>query len=196
MCISVALTPHYHFHPLNGHLDSSRAVTTDIYPLHIGINRTRTRSLWFPNATDFFFCWQSLKYKAISSNYKWIHKKLLEVEIHSIFKSKVIIFYDVIMMSVTQNWCFMENIYIENFWSNVLSLCKDIIEVFDLIFARSESFVTFNNFGHIGYFWEKLREILKILTELLRHNTVILPACILRDTHEIALPVNDWFCNN
>ena len=36
------LTPLYHFHPLHGHLDISRAITAESSPLHIAGSRTRT----------------------------------------------------------------------------------------------------------------------------------------------------------
>ena len=43
----ISLTPHYHFHPFHRHLDVSRAITTEISPLHIASSRTRTKNLWF-----------------------------------------------------------------------------------------------------------------------------------------------------
>ena len=45
-CIS--LTPYYHFHLLQKHLDISRAITAESSTLHIASNRTRTGNLWFP----------------------------------------------------------------------------------------------------------------------------------------------------
>ena len=39
------VTPHYHFHPLCGHLDINRAITAENSPLHIASNRTRTGNL-------------------------------------------------------------------------------------------------------------------------------------------------------
>ena len=46
-----SLTPHYHFHPLHGHLDISRAITAESSPLDISSSRTRTGNLWFPSAS-------------------------------------------------------------------------------------------------------------------------------------------------
>ena len=47
----ISLIPHYHFHPLNMHLDISRAITAESSPLHIASSRTRTGNLWFPSAS-------------------------------------------------------------------------------------------------------------------------------------------------
>ena len=47
----IALTPHYHVHPLQRHLDISRAITAECSPLHIASSLTRTGSLWFPSAS-------------------------------------------------------------------------------------------------------------------------------------------------
>ena len=47
----ISLTPHYHFHPLHGHLDIRREITAESSPLHITSSRTRTRSLWFPSTS-------------------------------------------------------------------------------------------------------------------------------------------------
>ena len=47
----IYLTPLYHFHPLHGHLDISRAIAAESSPLHIAGSRTRTGSLWFPSAS-------------------------------------------------------------------------------------------------------------------------------------------------
>ena len=47
----IYLTPLYHFHPLHGHLDISRAITAESSPLHIAGSRTRTGNLWFPSAS-------------------------------------------------------------------------------------------------------------------------------------------------
>ena len=49
---SISLTPHYHFHPLQRHLDISRAITAEISPLHTGNSRTWTGNLWFSSAND------------------------------------------------------------------------------------------------------------------------------------------------
>ena len=38
----IYLTPLYHFHPLHGHLDISRAIAAESSPLHIAGSRTRT----------------------------------------------------------------------------------------------------------------------------------------------------------
>ena len=43
-------TPHYHFHPLHGHLDIIWAITVESSPLHIASSRTRTGNLWFTRA--------------------------------------------------------------------------------------------------------------------------------------------------
>ena len=45
----ISLTPNYHFHSLDRHLDISRAITAKSSPLHIGSSWTRTRNLWFPS---------------------------------------------------------------------------------------------------------------------------------------------------
>ena len=42
----ISVTPHYHFHPLQRHLDIRRAITAESSPLHIGSSRTRTGNLW------------------------------------------------------------------------------------------------------------------------------------------------------
>ena len=47
----ISLTPHYHFHPLHGHLDISQAITAESSPLHTGSSPTRTGNLWFPSAS-------------------------------------------------------------------------------------------------------------------------------------------------
>ena len=41
----IYLTPLYHFHPLHGHLDISRAVTAESSPLHIASSRALRTSL-------------------------------------------------------------------------------------------------------------------------------------------------------
>ena len=41
----IYLTPLYHFHPLDGHLDISRAITAESSPLHIARSRNRTGNL-------------------------------------------------------------------------------------------------------------------------------------------------------
>ena len=41
----ISLTPHYHFHPLDRHLDIRQATTADSSNLHIASNRTRTENL-------------------------------------------------------------------------------------------------------------------------------------------------------
>ena len=40
----ISLTPNYHFHSLDRHLDISRAITAKSSPLHIGSSWTRTRN--------------------------------------------------------------------------------------------------------------------------------------------------------
>ena len=50
----MSLTPHYHFHPLHRHLDTSRAITAESSPLHIASSRTQTgnsNSDCFPSAS-------------------------------------------------------------------------------------------------------------------------------------------------
>ena len=47
----ISLTPYYHFHPLYGHLDISRAITAESSSLHIACSRTRTGNVWFPSAS-------------------------------------------------------------------------------------------------------------------------------------------------
>ena len=47
----ISLNPHYHFHPLHGRLDISRAVTAESSPLHIASSQTRAGNLWFPGAS-------------------------------------------------------------------------------------------------------------------------------------------------
>ena len=45
------LTPLYHFHLLQRHLDISWAIIAESSPLHRASSRTQTGSLWFPNAS-------------------------------------------------------------------------------------------------------------------------------------------------
>ena len=47
----ISLTSHYHFHPLHGHLDISRAITAESLPLRIASSQARTGNLWFPSAS-------------------------------------------------------------------------------------------------------------------------------------------------
>ena len=47
----IFLIPHYHFNPLNRHLDIGRAITAESSPLHIGSSRTRTWNFWFLSAS-------------------------------------------------------------------------------------------------------------------------------------------------
>ena len=47
----IYLTPLYHFHPLHGHLDISRAITAGSSPLPIAGSRTWTGNLWFPRTS-------------------------------------------------------------------------------------------------------------------------------------------------
>ena len=47
----IYLTPLYHFRPLHGHLDISRAIAARSSRLHIATSRTRTGNLWFPRAS-------------------------------------------------------------------------------------------------------------------------------------------------
>ena len=47
----ISLTHHYYFHPLQGYLDISRAITAESSPLRIASSRTRTGNLWFPSAS-------------------------------------------------------------------------------------------------------------------------------------------------
>ena len=44
----ISFTPHYHFHPLERHLDISRVITAESSPLHIASSRARTGNLWSP----------------------------------------------------------------------------------------------------------------------------------------------------
>ena len=44
----IYVTPHYHFHPLQKHLDISQAITAESSSLHIGSSWTRTGNCWFP----------------------------------------------------------------------------------------------------------------------------------------------------
>ena len=46
------LTPHYHFRPLHGHLDISRAITAESSPVHIASSRALTGNLCFPSASS------------------------------------------------------------------------------------------------------------------------------------------------
>ena len=48
---AVHLTPLYHFHSAQKHLDISRAITTESSPLHIASSGTGTGNLWFPSAS-------------------------------------------------------------------------------------------------------------------------------------------------
>ena len=47
----ISLTPHYHFHPFQRHLDISRAVTAASSPLYIACTRTRAGNVWFPRVS-------------------------------------------------------------------------------------------------------------------------------------------------
>ena len=47
----IYLTSLYHFRPLHGHLDISRAIAARGSRLHIATSRTRTGNLWFPRAS-------------------------------------------------------------------------------------------------------------------------------------------------
>ena len=47
----ISLTPHYHFTSLHRHLDISQAIIAVSLSLHMASSRTRTRNLWFLNAT-------------------------------------------------------------------------------------------------------------------------------------------------
>ena len=44
----ISLTPHYHFHLLQSHLDISWVITGESSPLHMASSWTWTRNLWFP----------------------------------------------------------------------------------------------------------------------------------------------------
>ena len=46
-----SLTPHYHFHPLHRHLDTSRVITAESSSLHIASSQTQTGNLWFLSAS-------------------------------------------------------------------------------------------------------------------------------------------------
>ena len=48
----IFLTPHYHFRPLHGHLDISRAITAESSPVHIASSRALTGNLCFPSASS------------------------------------------------------------------------------------------------------------------------------------------------
>ena len=48
---AISLIPLYHFHPLQRHLDISRAITAESSTLYIACSRTRTGNLWFPSAS-------------------------------------------------------------------------------------------------------------------------------------------------
>ena len=41
----ISLTPHYHLHPLNRHLDINPAITVESLPLHIASSQTQTGNL-------------------------------------------------------------------------------------------------------------------------------------------------------
>ena len=43
----ISFTPHYHFHPLYRHLDSSQTITAESSPLHIASSWTRTGTFGF-----------------------------------------------------------------------------------------------------------------------------------------------------
>ena len=47
----ISLTPHYHFHLLQGHLDVSMTIPAGSSHLRIASSRTRTGNLWFLNAS-------------------------------------------------------------------------------------------------------------------------------------------------
>ena len=43
----ISFFPHYHFHPLQRHLDISQTITAESAPLHMGSSRTRTGTFSF-----------------------------------------------------------------------------------------------------------------------------------------------------
>ena len=47
----IYLTPHYHFHTFQRHLDISRAIIAESSSLHIAISQNRTGNLWFRSAS-------------------------------------------------------------------------------------------------------------------------------------------------
>ena len=47
----INLTPLYHFHPLDRHLNISQAIATKSSPMHIASSRTRTGNVWFLSAS-------------------------------------------------------------------------------------------------------------------------------------------------
>ena len=47
----IYLTPLYHFHPLDRHLDISQAIAAKSSPLHIASSRTRSGNVWFLSAS-------------------------------------------------------------------------------------------------------------------------------------------------
>ena len=63
----ISLTPHYHFHPLQRHLDISRAITAERSPRHIASSRTQTGNLWFLSASR-----EPLSYAPYLDCYRWI----------------------------------------------------------------------------------------------------------------------------
>ena len=53
---TISLTPLYHFHPLQRHLDINRPITAESSPLHTASSRTRTRNLWFSSLPSVVAC--------------------------------------------------------------------------------------------------------------------------------------------
>ena len=49
----ISLFPLYHIHPLNKHLEISRAITAENSPLHLASSRTGTGNLWFTSANRY-----------------------------------------------------------------------------------------------------------------------------------------------
>ena len=86
----ISLTPHYHFHQLHRHLDTSWAITAESSPLHLGSSWTQTGNLWYsPSIHRSWFYWPSQKrppplFETDSHRISW-HKLVKEINTSNIF---------------------------------------------------------------------------------------------------------------
>ena len=48
---AIPLAPPYHFHPLQGYLDNSRAITAESPSLQLASSLNQTGNFWFPSAS-------------------------------------------------------------------------------------------------------------------------------------------------
>ena len=83
----ISLTPHYHFHLLQGHLDVSMTIPAGSSHLRIASSRTRTGNLWFLNASR-----QPLSY----SPYIYIENPIYILKIPTSYTVKLHVFISLI----------------------------------------------------------------------------------------------------